>query len=185
MPDAPIVDVDAAEEDSQKLQKTNDHSRSRKRKKSATSSSPENLTAGEKEARVEALQKELDGLFGYYNEVKSQKVRVELSECGSREAVIAVLMEESELPLSALVEEICERLRSAGSGGAVVVPVTRASVKSSVVSIGQRIVYGVPNAEADVLEDHSESCFWCWEVMQFFFFALALLFVNSMFVYVT
>nr|QKZ93426.1 FAS1 [Vuralia turcica] len=132
----------------------------RKRKKSTiTTSSLKNLSAEEKVARVESLRKELEALFGYYREVMNQKVIIEVSDCGSRNAAIAALMEESELPLSRLVYDIYEKLKVA----ALVEPVTCASVKSSVLSVGQRMAYGVPNSEADVLEDHSESCFWCWE----------------------
>lgn len=135
----------------------------RKRKKNV----PEKLSAREKEARIEALQNELDALFGYYKEVKNQKVDVELNECGSMNAVIAVLMEESEFPLSVLVDEIHDKLKNAGSAVVPVERVTHASVKNSVLSVGQRIVYGVPNTDADILEDHAESCLWCWEVMLF------------------
>ncbi|PON99829.1 hypothetical protein TorRG33x02_042470 [Trema orientale] len=28
-------------------------------------------------------------------------------------------------------------------------------------------MYGVPNANADVLEDESQSCLWCWEVSSY------------------
>jgi len=38
-------------------------------------------------------------------------------------------------------------------------------VKSSLLFVGQRMMYGVPNADADILEDHSDSCLWCWEVI--------------------
>lgn len=147
----------------------------RKRKKSTvTLSSLKNLSSEEKAARVESLRKELEGLFGYYREVMGEKVIIEVSECGPRNAVIAALMEESELPLSRLVDEIYNKLKGSTL---VVESVTCASVKSSVLSVGQRMAYGVLNSEADVLEDHSESCFWCWEVMFFFFFGLILYFV--------
>lgn len=42
--------------------------------------------------------------------------------------------------------------------------VTLASVRSSVLFVGQRSMYGIGNADADVLEDDTESCLWCWEV---------------------
>ncbi|KAK7243201.1 hypothetical protein RIF29_37990 [Crotalaria pallida] len=135
----------------------------RKRKKSTPISSLKNLSAEEKHARVESLRKELEGLFGYYREVMSQRAVIELSECvggGSRNTVIAAMMEESELPLSVLVDEIYNKLKDAAL---VEEPVTSASVKSSVLSVGQRVAYGVLNSEADVLEDQSEFCFWCWE----------------------
>jgi len=45
-----------------------------------------------------------------------------------------------------------------------------ATVKNSVLKVGQRVMYGVPNVEANVLEDQSQTCLWCWEVMAFPFF---------------
>ncbi|KAJ1409292.1 chromatin assembly factor 1 subunit FAS1 isoform X1 [Sesbania bispinosa] len=130
-----------------------------KKQKKNVASSLQNLNADEKEARIEDLEKELEGLFGYYKEVKDQKVSVEVNECGSRNAVIAVLMEESEFPLARLVDEIYDTLKKIQP----TTTVTPASVKSCVLSVGQRLSYGVPNADADILEDHSENCFWCWE----------------------
>ncbi|KAG4377984.1 hypothetical protein GLYMA_18G244800v4 [Glycine max] len=120
----------------------------------------------EKQAHIETLEKELDALFRYYQEAMAQKVRVELSQCGgSRNVVVAALMEESDLPLSKLVDEIHDKLNEEVSNGAIVLaePVTYATVKSSALFVGQRVSYGVPNADADVLEDHAESCLWCWE----------------------
>ncbi|MCL7029591.1 hypothetical protein MKW94_027957, partial [Papaver nudicaule] len=29
--------------------------------------------------------------------------------------------------------------------------------------VGQRVMYGIGNADADVLEDDSDKCLWCWE----------------------
>ncbi|KAK7269055.1 hypothetical protein RIF29_21770 [Crotalaria pallida] len=88
-----------------------------------------------------------------------------MSECGSLNAVIAVMIEESEVPLLMLVEEVYEKLKkNSGSAGVVQVErVTHASVKNSVLSLGDRVVYGVRNEEADIFEDHDESCLWCWE----------------------
>lgn len=40
---------------------------------------------------------------------------------------------------------------------------SKVSVKSAVILLGQRMFYGIPNADADVLEDESESALWCWE----------------------
>ncbi|CAK8542543.1 unnamed protein product [Lathyrus sativus] len=136
---------------------------SRKRKKEVNSKirSPE-----EKQAQIETLEKELEGLFGYYREVLGKKVAVDLNQCGgSRNAVVAALMEESELPLSKLVDEIHGRLNSEVANGGVVLAESfnSALVKSSLLCVGQRMIYGVPNADADILEDHSDSCLWCWE----------------------
>lgn len=71
-------------------------------------------------------------------------------------------MEEISLPLSKLVDEIFAKLKEKMESA------TMASVKSAVVSVGQRVSYGVPNADADVLEDDTESCLWCWEVTESF-----------------
>ncbi|TKY65326.1 Chromatin assembly factor 1 subunit FAS1 [Spatholobus suberectus] len=137
----------------------------RKRKK--VPSPLQNLkSAEEKQALIETLEKELGALFQYYREAIAQRVRVELSQCGgSRNAVVAALMEESDLPLSRLVEEIHDRLNGEVGSGAILLaePVTYATVKSSVLFVGQRVTYGVSNADADILEDHAESCLWCWE----------------------
>ncbi|MED6169111.1 hypothetical protein PIB30_018242 [Stylosanthes scabra] len=119
-------------------------------------------TAEEKQAFVDSLEKELNALFSYYREVMDQKVGIGLGECGSRNAVVAALMEESELPLSKLVDEIHDKLKD-GDNAVEAEQVTHASVKSSVLILGQRMMYGVANANADILEDQSESCLWCWE----------------------
>ena len=47
-------------------------------------------------------------------------------------------------------------------------------MKNSVLKVVQRVMHGVPNVEANVLEDQSQTCLWCWEVMAFpFFFFLS------------
>ncbi|KAG2404202.1 hypothetical protein LR48_Vigan03g037600 [Vigna angularis] len=120
----------------------------------------------EKQAYIETLEKEQDALFRYYKEAVAEKVGVELSQCGgSRNAVVAALLEESDLPLSKLVDQINDRLNGEVGSGTIVLaePVTHATVKSSVLFAGQRVTYGLPNADADVLEDYAESCLWCWE----------------------
>lgn len=125
----------------------------------------ESLGAEEKLARIEALRKELDGLFRYYGEVMGQPVGLDVKHCGhSANAVVAALLEEKRLPLSKLVDEIYDQVKGNGVFGNAV---TVASVKSIVLFVGQRIMYGVSDADADVLEDDSDSCLWCWEVMGF------------------
>ncbi|XP_061368570.1 chromatin assembly factor 1 subunit FAS1 [Gastrolobium bilobum] len=160
MADTTIIDVDVPPEDPK-----NNRAKNRKQKK--VSPLLQNLkSAEEKQAHIEGLEKELVELFGYYKEMMDQKVSIELSQCGgSRNAVVAALMEESDLPLSRLVDEIHDDLNKEVANGTVVLaePVTHALVKSSVLIVGQRMMYGVPNADADMLEDHSESCLWCWE----------------------
>ncbi|KAI8008175.1 Chromatin assembly factor 1 subunit FSM [Camellia lanceoleosa] len=54
-------------------------------------------------------------------------------------------------------------MRARESGSASGFSTTVASVKSTVLFIGQRSLYGVPNTDADILEDETESCLWCWE----------------------
>ncbi|KAJ7973649.1 Chromatin assembly factor 1 subunit FAS1 [Quillaja saponaria] len=161
MVDTMIIDVDAV--GGREDLKMNGQSRARKtQKRKRVSFLAENLCKEEKEAQIEALRKELDGLFGYYKEVTCQKVDSDMNDCVSNNAVIAALMEESELPLSRLVHEIYGKLNKI-ENGSVRQALTMASVKASVLSIGQRLMYGVFNADADVLEDDSESCLWCWE----------------------
>ena len=125
------------------------------------------LTEEEKGSQIETLRNELDGLFGYYKEVMGQKEDLGLDpkQClnGGANAVVAFLMEERDLPLSKLVDEIHNQVKNLNND-AVSESLTVATVKSTVVFVGQRMMYGVPNADADVLEDHSDSCLWCWEV---------------------
>ncbi|GFP95779.1 chromatin assembly factor 1 subunit fas1 [Phtheirospermum japonicum] len=69
-------------------------------------------------------------------------------------------MEESDLPLSKLVDEIFEKVKGrAGMGESV----SKASVKSIVLMIGQRLCYGEMNPDVDLLEDEAECALWCWE----------------------
>lgn len=154
MADVRIIDLD---EDS-KDPKINGCDRPRKpQKRKRASLVPDPPNPEEKAAQIEALREELDGLFKYYKEVMDKRVYIDLAVCNSSNAVVAALMEESALPLSKLVEDIYEKLKGNG--------VTLASVKSTVLFVGQRVTYGVPNAEADVLEDESDAGLWCWEVM--------------------
>ncbi|XP_031381599.1 chromatin assembly factor 1 subunit FAS1 isoform X1 [Punica granatum] len=119
-------------------------------------------TPEEKEARIGALTGEIEGLMRCYGEVMGQKLGLEAMSggCGSLNGQIARLMEESDLPLSALVEQIHGRLKERNEG------LTVASVKSGLLLVGQRLMYGVPNPDADVLEDHSSSSLWCWETRE-------------------
>ncbi|KAF3455169.1 hypothetical protein FNV43_RR05617 [Rhamnella rubrinervis] len=131
------------------------------RKRKRTSLGLESLGTEEKLAQIEALRKELDGLFGYYKEMMSQAVGLDVNQCGhSCNAVVGALIEEKKLPLSKLVDEIYDQVKGNGVCGSVTV----ASVKNTVLLVGQRIMYGVSNADADVLEDDSDSCLWCWEM---------------------
>jgi chromatin assembly factor 1 subunit A len=158
MVESVVIDVD----EDPKGQEMNGQDRPRKpqkRKRASLAQVPPKPE--DKAAQIEALRVELDGLFRYYKELKEKRVVFDLGMCSSVNAVVVALMEESELPLSKLVEEIHEKAKGSG--------VTVASVKSSVLFVGQRVMYGVPNAEADVLEDESEVCLWCWEVIVWVF----------------
>lgn len=124
----------------------------------------------EKSAKIEELKVEMKGLVEYYKEVMEKKVvqMEEMKGLGSGlglNSVIGCMLEESDLSLSKLVDVIFEKISdSEGSSSKV-------SVKSAVILVGQRVFYGVPNGDVDVLEDESESALWCWEV-KFFKFVL-------------
>lgn len=143
----------------------------RKRPSSTSTPLPFNLTIDQKTAQIEALNKELEGLFGYYKQVVNRKMGFEFSldlrgnDCNTLNGMVGLLMEESDLPLSKLVEMIYRKL--AGERLKENVSVTVAVVKSAVLFVGQRVMYGVPNVDADVLEDDNQSCLWCWEVIAF------------------
>lgn len=136
-------------------------------------------TVEDRKARICALRAEMEGLFRYFEEVLGEKLDLGVAHCGSMNAVVAVLLEESRLPLSQLVIEVYEKVKLRDNGGGV----TLATVKSSVVLVGQRLAYGVPNAEADVLEDESASCLWCWEVkfsQSFSFLSVVIFFLDCL-----
>ncbi|XP_051205182.1 chromatin assembly factor 1 subunit FSM [Lolium perenne] len=114
------------------------------------------IAAAEKEALVAGCRQELQGLFEYYKEVSGHRMQLEGGNL-SGNAVIGCLLEESALGLTKLVDEAFEKLK--GTEG-----VSVASVRSSVLLIGQRMMYGQSSPDADVLEDESEMSLWCWEV---------------------
>ncbi|XP_042012775.1 chromatin assembly factor 1 subunit FAS1-like isoform X2 [Salvia splendens] len=139
--------------------------RPRKRKRSepcAFSPSPE-----ENRKRIAGFRSEIDSLVKYCKSLVWENRGVLLENLGkSRNSsayvngVIACVMEESDLPLSKLVDEIFEKLRDReGNGGGL----SKAGVMSAVLMIGQRSFYGVLGADADVLEDEAECALWCWE----------------------
>ncbi|KAG9154681.1 hypothetical protein Leryth_019027 [Lithospermum erythrorhizon] len=114
----------------------------------------------EKGVNIDKLNEEMKSLFGFFNELKKDEAfRVQdLLESGgvSLDLAIGVVIEESHLSLSRLVEDIFEKLK--GKFG-----ISLGCVKSKVILIGQRCCYGLCNVDADVLEDDSESALWCWE----------------------
>lgn len=120
-----------------------------------------------KQAKIVALRNEINSLVKFCKEIalRIRGVFLENAEklgpsSASLNCVIALLMEESDLPLSILVDEIFEKIKGRIGNGE---NVTRASVKSSVLMIGQRSCYGVVSANADLLEDEVECALWCWE----------------------
>ncbi|XP_062228383.1 chromatin assembly factor 1 subunit FSM-like [Phragmites australis] len=124
-------------------------------KRKRASNGPAIATA-DKDALVAGCRQELEGLFQYYKEVSGRKMRFEGGNL-SGNAMVGCLLEESSLGLTKLVEEIHEKLKETEA-------VSVASVRSSVLLIGQRMVYGKSSPDADVLEDESESALWCWEI---------------------
>ncbi|XP_040246686.1 chromatin assembly factor 1 subunit FSM isoform X1 [Aegilops tauschii subsp. strangulata] len=115
------------------------------------------IAPAEKEALADGCRLELQGLFEYYKEVSGHKMQIDGGGNLSTNAMIGCLLEESNLGLSKLVDEAFEKLK--GTEG-----VSVASVRSSVLLIGQRMMYGQSSPDADVLEDESELSLWCWEV---------------------
>ncbi|KAL6616531.1 hypothetical protein ACP70R_038801 [Stipagrostis hirtigluma subsp. patula] len=124
-------------------------------KRKRASNGPAIATA-DKDALVAGCRQELEGLLQYYKEVSGREMRLEGGNM-SINAMVGSLLEESSLGLTKLVEMIYEKLK--GTEG-----VSVASVRSSVLLIGQRMMYGKSSPDADVLEDDSESALWCWEI---------------------
>ncbi|KAH6812706.1 Plant stearoyl-acyl-carrier-protein desaturase family protein [Perilla frutescens var. frutescens] len=121
----------------------------------------------EKQAKIEALRNEINSLVKFCKDLAfrsrwalMENVEKLESSSASLNHVIACLMEESDLPLSILVDEIFEKVKDRIGNGE---NVTRATVKSSVLMIGQRSCYGLASADADLLEDEAEVALWCWE----------------------
>lgn len=129
----------------------------------------ENVIGADKESLIIKYHQELEELFEYYKEVSSYKLH--LDECAllSNNSVVACLLEESNLPFSKLVDEIYDKLKARGGNWE---GITLASVRSTVLFIGQRVMYGIANPDADVLEDESQLCLWCWEVILLIMFFL-------------
>ncbi|KAG8390710.1 hypothetical protein BUALT_Bualt01G0111800 [Buddleja alternifolia] len=125
------------------------------------------IGAEEKHVKINAFRGEINSLVRFCKDLVIEKKGALLENVenfgGSStclNGVIACLMEESDLPLSKLVDEIVEKVKGINGIGD---NVSKASVKSTVLMIGQRLCYGVVNADADVLEDEAECALWCWE----------------------
>ncbi|KAL8517883.1 hypothetical protein ACS0TY_009265 [Phlomoides rotata] len=117
----------------------------------------------EKLAKISEFRDEVNSLVKYCKDLASENRGAWLENAekvgnssASLDGVIACLMEESDLPLSKLVDEIYEKV---GNGDGV----SKAKVKNIVLTIGSRSCYGVKSEDADVLEDEDESSLWCWE----------------------
>lgn len=145
-----------------------------KRKRSSGSSVEPllNLSSEEKSAKISSFREELKGLYDFYRELVvgkgSGKVFGDVfDETGKSnfnlDSVIAVLLEESGLPLTKLVNQIFEKIKGkfGSDGGGINGPAT---VKTKVLTNAQRKHYGIMNLDADILEDDFETTLWCWEV---------------------
>lgn len=124
--------------------------------------------AEEKLAKISEFRNEVNSLVKYCKDLASENKRgwLEIMEkvgnsSPSSKGMIACLMEESDLPLSKLVDEIFEKVKGRTGNGDCI---SKASVKSTILIIGKRSCYGVKSADADVLEDEDECSLWCWEV---------------------
>ncbi|KAJ4809594.1 Chromatin assembly factor 1 subunit fas1 [Rhynchospora pubera] len=117
-----------------------------------------------KEALILELQQELEGLFAFYKEVSG--LAVNLDNPVNTNSLIAGLLEERAVSFSKLAGEIFDKVKDKDG-------MSLASVKSSVLLLGQRAMYGTSKADADVLEDESDSCLWCWETRDLKLFPLS------------
>ncbi|KAK4436092.1 Chromatin assembly factor 1 subunit FAS1 [Sesamum alatum] len=159
------MDIDGAHERKEVPDGTDQKKKSLKRKRVEAcliTPNPE-----EKQAKVKAFRDEINSLVRFCKDtlLESRGAFLDnvekVGNCSSSlNSVIACLMEESDLPLSKLVDEIFEKVK--GKTGDVD-GVSKASVKSAVLIIGQRLCYGVTTADADILEDDAECALWCWE----------------------
>ncbi|KAG6516883.1 hypothetical protein ZIOFF_020256 [Zingiber officinale] len=108
------------------------------------------------ESLITQCQQELDELVDYFKEFSGLKLQLDDVNSFSNNSMIAFLLEERNLPFSNLAEEIYEKLKEREA-------VTLASVRCTLLSIGQRVMYGITSPDTDVLEDKSDLCLWCWE----------------------
>ncbi|KAI5084152.1 hypothetical protein GOP47_0000321 [Adiantum capillus-veneris] len=112
---------------------------------------------------IKEFKSEVASLIRFYHE----DGKIDLTTAGvqnyGRRGEIAFLLEESGLPFSSLIANLLLQLKPTddSQGRSDLTP---ALLRSLVLSIGERISFGTPNPDADVLEDDSEACLWCWEV---------------------
>ncbi|KAL4193773.1 hypothetical protein AMTRI_Chr06g178530 [Amborella trichopoda] len=122
-----------------------------------------NMSQEEKELKIAAFREEIQGLLRYYDEFMSEKTDLGVDLNGSMDSVIACLIEESELPLKKLVDSVLKSLKRKGGEGA---NITLLSVQNSIHRVGIRNKYGIENPNADLMEDESKPCLWCWETRE-------------------
>eukprot|EP00250_Pteridium_aquilinum_P018366 c24053_g2_i1 orf=288-3503(+) len=117
------------------------------------------LDAETKDSLVKELRSEVSSLFKFYHEDGKIDLTMAGGNNAGRRVEVALLIEESSLPFSSLVANLLLQLRATDDGD-----LTPASMRSTVLSIGERMSFGTSNPDADVLEDDSDACLWCWEV---------------------
>ncbi|MCO5575541.1 hypothetical protein L7F22_029342 [Adiantum nelumboides] len=112
---------------------------------------------------IKEFNSEVESLIRYYHEDGKIDLTTASGKSAGRRGEIALALEESSLPFSSLIANLLLQLKASdiGQGGSDLTP---ASLRSIVLSIGERISFGTPNPDADILEDDSEACLWCWEV---------------------
>ncbi|MCO5588641.1 hypothetical protein L7F22_042598 [Adiantum nelumboides] len=107
---------------------------------------------------IKKFNSEVDSLIRYYHEDGKIDLTAASGKNAGRRGEIAFALEESSLPFSSLIANLLLQLKASDIG------LTPASLRSIALSIGERISFGTPNPDADILEDDSEACLWCWEV---------------------
>jgi hypothetical protein len=134
------------------------------------------LDAEERSSLIKQYRSEIDSLFSFFREgyykieaLPNNEMQPKNSTShANQRAEIASLVEGSSLPFSKLVMEIHGKLCNDSSGSSA--SITLCSLRGSILSIGERVMFGVLNPDADVLEDDSRNCLWCWEVQHLFLY---------------
>ena len=128
------------------------------------------LDAEERCSLINQFQSEIDSLLYFFREDEGKaesntesRPRSTLPMLKQR-AEIASLVEGSSLPFSKLVTEIYGKLSTRVTDPESSFSMTLCTLRGSILSIGERVMFGILNPDADVLEDDSERCLWCWEV---------------------
>ena len=128
------------------------------------------IGAEEKGSLINQFQSEINSLVYFFREDEgnvqsnTESRPTNTSPVLKQRAEIASLVEGSSLPFSKLVSEIYGKLNASVTDSESSFPMTLCTLRGSILSIGERIMFGILNPDADVLEDDSERCLWCWEV---------------------